>query len=415
MILLAEIKNNKINLSNFICYFGIFLLFIPKINFISFKGQSAGVRIDDIVILLIAVVIFTNYLYKKNKKFSKSELIFYFLILISLFSNIFNILLYKQSNFLYSFRNAEYFVFFYIGYLSKNIVSLTRLSYGYIIVSTVVIVLQMLGLLGGFRSEGYFSDVSSRAVGLTGGPWEVGVILMFALSIIIYSTSRYIYKVLITIVVFILLLLTGARLPTLSFFIVIGIWAYSTSKNKFILISLILIIIPFFGLLLSLVDNPVLERSSNLLSYSNIEQFLNYYNTIKVDSVFVDFPDMPIDETSDMSWLFRVSKWSYAIKYWLTSNIGYLIGLGPGIWGIALDGGWVRMLTENGLIGIGIYISYLKEIMNIHITLKMLVIVLVINMFMIDIYMAYKCMAFFFFTIGYLCKPDQFIYSIKVK
>ncbi|GAB4007714.1 hypothetical protein GCM10028808_12090 [Spirosoma migulaei] len=408
------VRDFKVNLSSIICYLGIILLFTPKVNLISFADQSAGIRIDDIIISCIAGTTFLLFSTIYKKKFSPLELLFYIFVFLGIFSNIINIVFNGQSNLLYSFRNVEYFVFFYIGYFSRTKITITKVSYIYILINGFVIFLQKFALIGGFRSEGYFDNVSTRPVGLTGGPWEVGTILMFALCVIIYVEVNINKKILFSILVLILLLITGARLPTLSYFIVIGALLFSKSKNKLFLILCVFFIVPLLLVFISQFNNPVIQRSANLFSYSNIDQFLHYYKSIKVESRFIDFPETPFDETSDMSWLYRISKWSFAIKYWLNSGVEYIIGLGPGIWGFALDGGWIRILTENGILASVVYIMFLMKVSAMHSALKMIVITLAINMIMIDIHMAYKCMAFFFFAIGYFSDDNKFTYSFKI-
>ncbi|UHG90275.1 O-antigen ligase family protein [Spirosoma oryzicola] len=410
-------KESRINLVDNIYWIGVVLLFIPKINIIPVQEKSTGIRLDDIFISYVILLILAIYAIKKYTYFSKIEILLFSFISLGALSNLANIGLYGRSNILYSLRLIEYFSFFYIGYLAKTKFSLVKISYWYIVINFVIIILQRMQIVGGFSSEGYDEDVSNRAIGITGGPWEVGTILVCALCIIIYNTSftYKIYQHIILIVVFFLLILTGARMPTLAYFIVVVAYFYKEIKNKLLVLVSAIIIIPLSFTLIVQLENPILARSSNLFNYNNVDQFFEYYDNTYIDPIHIEFPEMPIDYyTSDISWSIRASKWSYAIKYWSESYISYIIGLGPGMWGPALDGSWLRILTESGLLGLLIYVSLLLEISRVNQAIRMIVITISINMLMIDIHMSYKCMAFLFLTIGYYYPKNKFVYKLNL-
>lgn len=65
------------------------------------------------------------------------------------------------------------FVFYVVGYycISENYIN--KYLFFIFILNAFVMVLQYAGFVGGFASEGY-NQVSSRVIGLTGGPWEIG-------------------------------------------------------------------------------------------------------------------------------------------------------------------------------------------------------------------------------------------------
>lgn len=395
----------KFDLLKLISWVSIVLLFLPKINFFSIEGQTAGLRIDDIVILLLAFIIISINCYYKSFKASEIEIILFCFIIFGILSNVINILLFKQSNFLYSIRIIEYTLFFYTGHFTKRYFSIYKIYSYYLYITLVIFLLQKLEIIGGFTSLGYSPSVAGRVIGLTGGPWEVGLILAYSLCIFLYSRkeedTKVLTKGLYIVVIFVAVLITGARLPTLAVLIIGCHWLYNIINNKLLLITTTFVFGLLFIFTLSQIENPVLARSENLFSYSNINQFVTYFSSTVPDKSFVDFPDVPADEDADMSWLYRVAKWSYAIKFWVYSPHSYFIGLGPGIWGLALDGGWIRMFTEYGIFGISIFFLFLRKAASINLTSKMLVIAFSVNMFMIDIYIAYKCMAFFLFTVGF--------------
>jgi hypothetical protein len=97
----------------------------------------------------------------------------------------------------------------------------------------------------------------------------------------------------------------------------------------------------------------------------------------------------------------RIHKWIYALKIYFDHPESYLQGIGPGFAFAALDGGLLRILTENGLIGAFLYWMFFASIYHQSKQLAWMVLVFVINMIFFDVYLAYKPMILLFFVSGY--------------
>ena len=401
-------------LERFILWVGVILIFLPKINIISVSGQSAGLRIDDLILMLIfAFVCFS----KKFKKKSEIEQAFLIMICFWVFSNLLNITLFSRSNLLYSLRYIEYFMFFYVGILFSRKYSIHTFIFYLVGINAIVIFLQLNGLLGGFSSEGAVSDVSSRAIGLTGGPWEIGAMLNFCFAIFAFDTHKKHKKIKVIIfyiVTFVLILATASRMPMLAHLILLLIYVYKESSNKlfFILYTSALALI-ILGVFLSF-SKSISDRSENTFSGENINIFINSYKSVVIRDHLTEFPEFEYDDMVDYSWFIRMSKWTYAIKYWLNVPIAWLFGVGPGTWGIALDGGILRLITETGIIGSILFIRFLKKCASTDFSLVLVVLALVISMLMIDIHISYKSMALLLFAVGYFYNVRQRNLDIKI-
>jgi hypothetical protein len=108
----------------------------------------------------------------------------------------------------------------------------------------------------------------------------------------------------------------------------------------------------------------------------------------------------------DLSWWMRLHKWIYALKVYLEHPACYLQGIGPGFCGPALDGGYLRLLTENGLIGILLFLQLLSKLYRQSPQLKGMITALLVNMLFFDAYLAYKPMSLLFLVSGY-----QYVYK----
>jgi hypothetical protein len=76
------------------------------------------------------------------------------------------------------------------------------------------------------------------------------------------------------------------------------------------------------------------------------------------------------------------------------------MGLGPGSLTPALDGGWLRLISETGVVGTVAFLLLMRRISSLSTSCLMAVFALAVNMLMVDSHNAYKVMAFLFFLAG---------------
>jgi O-Antigen ligase len=395
------------NLRRTIIVLGVAMLFMPKMNIVSISGQSAGIRIDDALLFVIFGLLVAGALLARKPTMNGIESIVFILIAYMLLSNLVNLQMFGRSTLLHPLRYLEYFLFFYIGqYFFDARYSVARLLYALLLVNVILIVLQGFAIIGGFSSAGFSEDVSVRAIGLTGGPWELGAILNFCLAILLFDRNTVgglKLRIFLIACTSALVVLTGSRMPALAHIFLIAYFVYWQSPNKTYFLRNAAIIGGLLLLAIILIPNPLTERSESLFSMTNIEQFKNQYSNASVPGEkFEDWPEMsPADEYTDPSWLTRVARWIIAIKTWTNSPLTWFVGVGPGNWGPALDGGWLRVMSEWGLFGLSIFLVFLYRIAHISRATFAMVVAVAINMLFIDIHLAYKAMSLFFFFSGY--------------
>jgi CDP-diglyceride synthetase len=112
--------------------FCVILLFLPKINIISFENETAGLRIDDFILLFFSFILGFAFLYNE-KTINKIEYWLIYIVSLSIISFIINHLLviygviHVKAKLYYAIRICEYFLFFYIGRMAKSYLSLTKI------------------------------------------------------------------------------------------------------------------------------------------------------------------------------------------------------------------------------------------------------------------------------------------------
>jgi O-Antigen ligase len=382
---------------------GVLLLFLPKLNVVDLQaGSGAGLRIDD-VLLLSCFMFFASVLlyYCSAVRLRKIELAFAGWMLALLISNVLNVTFHGRSSYLYSLRFIEYFLFFYFGYYFAQRYELRTLAKATLWVNGTIMVLQMFHVVGGFASAGYSPRIG-RPIGLTGGPWEIGVLINFCLAIFLFSgnvsTKAAVKSFLITSA---LLLLTGSRMAMLAQLAIIIAFYRHQGHNVLSVLWKSSIAVAVLAAAVYFIPNSLQARSQKLFDVENLHYLQQMYERTPDNPSLDQFYDFEVQDDSDMSWVMRVSKWCVAIKLWMRDSTSPIFGVGPGGIGIALDGGWLRIVIESGVLGLITFLALARSIWCISPTLRVMLLAIAINMLMIDIYLAYKVMAFLFFTAGY--------------
>ena len=379
------------------------LLFIPKINLFGVGEETAGIRFDDVVLLLVAAWLLGGWIIKLDFTIDPIPATAFTVAAVFGMSNLVNA---GHSSFLYSLRLIEYLVFYWSG---KSFIA-SRYDFSFLVkllinVNCVFILFQFAGLVGGFTAFGYASGLT-RPFGLSANhPAEMGALLNLLFAALAFGSNKvpkfWFWCGWLTLCIFI----TGSRSALFAHCLLIFVYAYRNSKNRIHFLVRAAIIPGVLIAALALIPNSTTERSSDLLSWQNIEAIRSVYDSIPVEKEFTGFTAGGASEEApegvDASWYMRGFKWMHVVKIMFTASwTVWIFGLGPGALGPALDGGWVRLIGETGIVGTLTFISLLRKISHLSASCSMAVFALAVNMLMIDSHIAYKVMAFLFFLVG---------------
>lgn len=408
--------------------------FLPKINIIQFGGETAGIRMDDLMLLSLSGIVYWAH-FSLNKTFNPVEKWIGIITVFSLFSWALNLLSYRMgwvpfpARLPYCIRLFEYFLYFYIGMMAFRFITFDSCIKAFFILNLLICVLQKLGIIGGFMAEGYVPHASWRLLGICSFPGELGVILnmlycYFAFSpmqrtflsnhIRIKGVEKFYLKIR-TYWLFalfgILIIFSGSRIAIIALGICFVIRLYQEVKTypkKYLLPSVIcsFIIFIFCAYILSQTSS-VANRSSSLFSKGNVEIAKIVWDYIDID--VSEYPDPEKNSMigkvdTDMSWLIRIHRWFFALKVWVNNPQSWLFGIGPGFAAAAVDGGWIRILAEYGIVGLGFFLMLFWRIASQSRTLFWIMIAFGLNMVFFDVYLAYKPMSF-------ICISSGFVYA----
>ncbi|CAI1866206.1 Lipid A core - O-antigen ligase and related enzymes [Serratia ficaria] len=386
--------------------FSVYFLFLmPKINLISVGDFNAGLRIDDAIIALWLLVFILHAAVNKKTVIKKTIVRYYLFLLAMLIGTVVTFLVFNQGSIIFPFRFLEYFTLFFMGaYLATKEVNISALMKCVLYLNVIVSALQFAGVVGGFTVMGYVPTVSGRVIGLTSGPWELGVILNFVTCYFLASAARSHYKYFVFAISLVVIFLSGSRMSFVAQIMIMVIYIFNSTSAVGV-IKRVMIIVPFILVaLLYLSDSVIAERSENLFNMDNITALPEYYRNTTLVAGNPDWSTSGVLDGNDVdaSWAIRSIKWMYALKLFMSNPMFIITGVGAGTFGNALDGGWLRLFTECGIIGALFFVSFLNRCKQASVTMKYFFVAFAINMLMIDIYMSYKVMAMLLFVAGYM-------------
>lgn len=403
------------------------LLFLPKINLMTFGQQTAGLRFDDLILLGFAMVcLWANFSLRQH--LLDIEVTILAIVLLSLFSFSINRLLFAagilpvSASFFYCFRLLEYFLFFYIGSLAVRFYQLESIIKAFFVWNLLLMLLQKLQLVGIFSVEGYIAKPDDRMLGIASFGSEIGLLLNLLFCFLIYQVptqpaGRFFrvpgelkrcidlfYPYILLLIFILLVVLSGARMAIfalfVSFLFCVKDRVHWRKPSTYVLPLLALTLGGALMIFALYNASGIVTRSKGLLSLANFELITTVW-----DNITLDYD--PIGRESvrqglhDASWWMRIHKWCYAAKLYLIHPECWLQGVGPGFAMAALDGGFLRILTELGLIGCLLYgrLFYLIAMQSPQ--LYWMMVAFLLNMLFFDVYLAYKPMSLLFLIVGY--------------
>ena len=425
--------------SYLLLFLGGILLFLPKINLVQLnKNETAGIRADDFILFFVALLLVWGH-FILEKKLIRLEKLILLLTGFSLLSFILNQFLFEtdvlhiKAKIFYVLRPVEYFLFFYVGLIASRLFIGDKVIKVFFLWNFLLMILQKLQFTGAISSEGYQTEVSSRVYGVASFPSEMGLILNLLFCYFAYRDDsnsdsdsvpapaskfllffspnvRYVLKKMYLPLLFAvfgtLIVFTGNRISILAL-ILCFLFRMKEVFNPRSLASLIgamlVGVVLFTGFMFVISKtHAVYERSSGLISWSNLELGQVVWNKIDLEGDPLTQNTNITSEGYDMSWWIRIHKWVFMIKCFVMHPLCYLQGLGPGFSGAALDGGILRIITEYGLIGSYIFRKYFQSLSGINRQTKWMMVAFMFNMIFFDAYLAYKAMSVLLFICGYL-------------
>ena len=398
------------------------VLFIPKINILTLTtGAAAGLRTDDLIIFMFVLVLLVEKFETIKDVFtSKVFMIYVLYVIASVFSFVLGIATGQTFNFKLSLfsliRKVEYFCFIFVGYdfiyhnKGDYQTPFNKLLYAFTTFTGVVSVLQYASIIGAYRASSY--EILGVATGTFNGPYEIGGFFAILFAYYFYNfiknkergTNLYYSMVSILIV-----LLSKSRSSLVIIFAIIIVMCllYCSKKYKIIIsvsgaiVAIVFMMAIYYNLL------PILDRFATLDISAAIDAIKYYWKNVNYEQ-YADIiksgrgVELYAYGYGDFSFNVRMFKWIAVLKT-LPKNLLFGYGFGSNT---TLDGSYVKLLVENGLIGTLLFISALvytiqyRKNNNIGKFLVWILIIQFMGAIFIDILEASKIMEFLWVLVG---------------
>ena len=371
--------------------------FIPKVNL------AGDLKIDDAVFFLLIVVSFLL-----TRKFPVSALPLIALFFVFIFLNLSSYLIYNSTSLdplLFLGRYVAYFMAFLVGLNAVlmydiRIRSLSVMTSAAIWFTLCVAILQSTGLIGGWIDDQWRPTVSDRIPGVSAHPTEFGL-LMLVLMFLLGSSYRsrpldMLFAIQVAAIAF-SVFLSGSRTSMLLIVIYAIVIAAKHPQS-----SRLFIRATALGVFLLL---PVLAwltieytRFNDLVSVENARGIVEIVHS-KAPDTFADIDPGERPSGMDASLYIRLSKWMVVFQ----DVRAYPLGGGPGTYGVATDGLYVRVLGESGFLGLLtliIMLAYPFYVFKGNTNARLFIFVVVINSITIDTIFFSRFGYLFWFLIG---------------
>jgi hypothetical protein len=389
------------------------LLYLPKLNLFSLPGEYAGLRYDDAALFVALLLIVSGWL--KRLEIPPMPACLYWLGFFTLFG-LASALLNNTGliGILYSIRLAEYGVFFFAGaLLSGRPLLFGAYLAGYALLNMALVPLQLEGLVPAFTSQD--GMVMGIPVGLTGGTWELGLVLVLLCAALVLTRVHWAVQVLGLLLSAITLQFVAARIPfvlliLLSSVLVLRLMLWLDWRWR-ITAALTLALL---GLLVAnnVSGTPLGDRLSSLTSGDNavavrvLFRLADTSQGVRDINANVIYGLLP---NTDNSLLRRAEKtalaWRQVQQSW--PGLEAWIGHAPGSRGPAVDMAYMRLLVEYGVLGTIAFFAFLFTAARIHPAMALCTFLLLLNMLTLDAYMTYKVMSVYFLLAGFFWANAQ--------
>lgn len=402
-------------------YFFAVCLVIPKVNLIQISGQTSGIRLDDIFVMLS-----TPYLLMQIGRCGpalRGLRVYLAFIILALVSGLIHIEANGWKLLLYPARLIEYLVFILAGALCADRKMLIMVCLAIIFLNTGAAIGQVFFDLGGFPYSRYVSEVEGRAIGLGAGPWEMAAIVNLSMAYLYYAWGSKGQKPVLFLLVYLValvgLILTESRVGLMVSTFTVSLFVFQLDMTWVKrLLALLAVAVVSVAVFLS-IPNSLAERSKDLVDSGNLDQTVQIgaakIGSAKIGAAKTCGPSnaggelnfqVINDGAHDPSWGVRAKKWATAACIFLNDPQNIPLGVGPGYFGPALDGGFVRVLVEHGALGILVLLLSLAGLDPAFRNYRVIAMVFAAHMVFIDIYLSYKFTSLLLFLLGAMLTLD---------
>lgn len=374
-----------------VIYLILFALYVlaPKVDL--YAIGSAAIRPEDV----INAVAFFIYIVTARRKLSIPGYARMYVAFIGfgLVSAVINLAQGGAVGLVYGARLAQYMTWFFIAYEAAPKLSTRALRWTMLVVCCVFIVWGGAEYFGLISRIGKFTGATQRLTINTSGPFETSAML----AMLAYAAPA----IWLTPFMAVLIFLTQARITLLG--ILVSFAAARPGRTMAVGFAGALVATVAAQPLYDAISKSRLGESETPLAMGGLLAYTwkrvptvprpSFYRERFLNGILI-FRYMP-NTRGDLSFKYRAVRWPIIIKSTAARWVNLFVGWGPGAWSNAVDGYYVRVFGETGLIGLAIFVAWIVMALRTlrqRSTGKFSLVMLVVAGFFIDIFTSSKVM-----------------------
>lgn len=372
-------------------YLVLFALYVlaPKVDL--YAIGAAAIRPEDV----ISALTFFIYIVSARRRFSLPVHARAYLVFIGfgLISAVINIGQNGIVGIVYGLRLAQYMTWFFILYEAAPRLSTRAIRLTCLIVCGIFIVWGASEYFGVIGRIGKFTGASQRLTINTSGPFETSAML----AMLAYAAP----SLWLTPFMIVLIFLTQARITLLG--ILVSLAAARPGRTMAVGFAGAVVATIAAGPLYDAFSKSRLAESETPLAMGSLLQYTwkrvptvprpSFYRERFLNGILI-FRYMP-NTRGDLSFKYRAVRWPIIIKSTAARRLQLFVGWGPGAWSNAVDGYYVRVFGETGMIGVALFLGWivlaLRELKQRSVG-KFSLVMLVVAALFIDIFASSKVM-----------------------
>lgn len=355
----------------FVMLTAAWVLFLPKISIVAVPGTTVGLRGEDVLLALLAIKILWDLGGGANLSPELRRVAKWLLALLPI--GIIGIIVGQDDGILRSplvaalflARRYEYFVLAIAAYLyfrdsDRHRYAAVRMLAAAAIVNSLVAIAQSRGVLGGWP-DGVYVDVSERVTGLTGGPYELAAMLAITSPLFVWralSGTKVASGVLGVVLIMTALWFTQSRVGLIAgVVVVVAMVAASARRSPWVVVAASFLTAAGLAAWVWRPLPPGAASESRFATLDLGEMWNATKRAYEVGDYHLINNAVVISNISDASFALRIDRWFNYLDGLMQLNP--LTGLGPSAAKEAVDGNYVRILFEFGIIGLAIFLALL--------------------------------------------------------
>ena len=367
---------------------------------------EAGLRVDDLLLAAAFVLLLARGDLRRVPRSAalRAYLVFLAVNLLSALWNGWRGRVPALYGLLFTARLAEYLLFYAMGWvLMTRGAKLWRSFRWYFYALCVVVPLQTVGVLKVASQFG-----ASRASGNTNGPYELAVVAAFFLCIFGYQER----KKLSTLAAVLMMALTASRGTFAGTAVGYG-WRVLRQKRGRVrgLLLASVVLCAAWGASVWMEHRMAGAAESDALS-SRLQSGSQFARAADARMLwdaapvyanendyyagaFLDAADYAVLSGGDVSGMIRVYRWATLLKTTLAHGDSVLLGLGPSFGSAAVDGYYVRVFIETGILGAAVFLWFLRRLWHAQpagAAFREFVLIVMVSALVIDVFASYKTM-----------------------